>query len=75
MGTRDLRRRLEKLESEELDLDLREVVDVDPVNTATEEEWRALAILAHELEHPPGAEIDDATWAELERRLAVGSPS
>jgi hypothetical protein len=72
MATKDLRRRLEKLEAEALHL----AIDPDarPAD-ATDDEWAALAILHHVLEHPPGAEITDEVWAELERRLLSGRPS
>lgn len=61
----NLRRRLERLEERS--------APTDPMAEPTDDIWRALAVLRHDMRHPPGAEITDSVWAELERRLADGA--
>ena len=65
----ELQRRIEKLEAQCAE------PTPDLVGLATPEEWRALAILRHELDHKRGAEITPELWAEVERRMTVGSGS
>lgn len=65
----NLRRRLEKLEASSAG------PEADPLATVTGEEWAALAILHHEMAHPPGAPLTDEVWAELERRMRAGGQS
>lgn len=61
----DLRRRLERLEERN--------APVAPTDEPGDEVWQALAVLRHDMHHPAGAEITDAVWNELQRRLAVMS--